>query len=102
MRLADRHGKPLSQVAVEYPDWELAYWSVWFEVEPTDGERVELAIARFFQSWISGHIEKGKPVPKLQDLMLSSHWAKQAEDPEALLRASFKRAAALTKANQKD
>lgn len=74
MRLADRHGKPLSQVASEYPAWELPYWSVWMARTPSDGQRVEIAVARLHQSWLSAHSKKGQQAPPIERLLLDDYW----------------------------
>lgn len=75
MRLADRHGRPLSQVASEYPAWELPYWSVWMARTPSDGQRAEIAVARLHQSWLSAHQKKGQQAPPIERLLMPDYWA---------------------------
>lgn len=96
MRLADRHGKPLSQVAEEYPAWELPYWSVWMAHTPTDGQRVEIAVARLHSQWLGAHMKKGKQPPPPQDLLLPDYWLEH--DRRVHLRRSQDDISALTQA----
>lgn len=77
--MADRHGQPLSFVLENYPAWELPYWAAWYSREPTDGQRVEFAVARFMCSWASAHTEKGKPKPKVSDYLIKDYWEEKAE-----------------------
>lgn len=74
MRIADRHGRPLSQVASEYPAWELPYWSVWMARTPSDGQRAEVAVARLHQSWLSAHQKKGHQAPPIERLLMPDYW----------------------------
>lgn len=78
MRVADRHGRPLSEV-LAYPSWELAYWSVWMSREPDDGARVERILAIFLSQWTGAHIKKGAKPPSPQDLMWPDYWSEQNE-----------------------
>jgi len=77
MRVADRHGRPLSQVLSEYPDWEMSYWAAWGHREPTDGAKVEAILARFFSSWIGAHSKKGRKIPSPSELVYPSYWCEQ-------------------------
>lgn len=104
MRLADRHGKPLSQV-LDYPAWELSYWAAWMAREPTDGQRVEFSIANFFSKWLSANSKKGARVPEARDLILPDYWSQKAEqahqasaalDVKAIV-SEFARAGAIVK-----
>lgn len=78
MRVADRHGRPLSEV-LEYPAWEMPYWASWYSREPSDGQRAEFAVARFMCSWLGAHTEKGKPKPKVSDCVMEDYWENKAE-----------------------
>ena len=104
MRLADRHGKPLSQV-LDYPAWELPYWHVWMAREPTDGQRTEYAIANFFSKWLSANSKKGARIPQPHELMLPDYWNQKAgqehqaaaeQDVKAIM-AEFARSGAVIK-----
>lgn len=79
MKLADRHGRPVSQVLSEYPGWELNYWAAWMAREPSDGRRVEFAVAHLHSTTIGINSKKGHKVPKAQDLVIPDYWAEQAE-----------------------
>lgn len=100
--MADRHGKSISQVAAEYPAWELPYWSVWLDREPTDGRRIELLLARFLQNYLGAHAKKGKKPPTLDKLIQPSFWSErgQALDQEDQLRSAAKRVQALRAATK--
>lgn len=84
MRLADRHGKPLSQVASEYPAWEIPYWSTWLAHTPTGEQRIEFQLAAFRSEWLSAHSKKGAKVPTPDKLLLPDFWDEQ--DRRAHLR----------------
>ena len=89
MKLADRHGRPLSEV-LDYPAWELPFWAVWMAREPDEGRRVESIFARFFSAYLSAHSKKGKSVPKPAELVWPDYWqetnSKQSEETKALLK----------------
>lgn len=78
MRVADRHGRSLSEV-LDYPAWELPYWAAWISHEPTDGQRIEFAVARFMCQWTAAHMKKGKAPPKPKDFVIRDYWTEQAE-----------------------
>ena len=100
MRLADRHGQPLSQVLSDYPAWELPYWAVWISREPTDGQRVEFAVARFMTQWLHANSKKGARVPQAHELVMPDYWNEHAQKEQraaakqdvSLLVAEFARA----------
>ena len=75
MRIADRHGKPLTQVLSEYPESELPYWASWYSREPSDGQRIEFAVARFLSQYIAVHSKKGHAAPKPHELITPDWWA---------------------------
>jgi hypothetical protein len=74
MKLADRHGRPLSQVLSEYEEWELPYWASWFAHEPSDGKRVEIAIAQLTRNFIASNLKKGRKPPKIDELLIPDWW----------------------------
>lgn len=78
MRLADRHGRPLSEV-MAYSSWEMAYWSVWMSREPADGRRVEWILATFLSQWMGAHMKKGHKPPKPHELIVPDYWAQRNE-----------------------
>lgn len=75
MRIADRHGRPLSEVLSEYPAWELPYWASWLAREPDAGRRVEIAVAQLHRSFISANSKKGHKPPKIHELLVPDWWA---------------------------
>lgn len=77
MRLADRHGRPLSQV-LDYPAWEMPYWASWITREPSDGHRIEYAVARFFSQWLHANSKKGARIPQAHELTLPDFWSEHA------------------------
>lgn len=87
MQIADRHGKSMSQVASDYPAWELPYWAVWLARVPDDGKRVEVAVARLACNWSNAHRKKGAPMSKPEDHMLKDYFA---EKDAAIIRARSK------------
>ena len=99
MRLADRHGLPLSRVMSEYPAWELPYWAVWMSREPSDGRRIEWAVASLHSTFVSVNSKKGASVPKAQELVIPDYWFERHEkarlvkskaDASALIQAFAK------------
>ncbi len=74
MRIADRHGRPLSEVLSEYPEWELPYWSAWYAHEPSDGLRAEYAVAQLTRNFIAANSKKGHSPPAISDLLLPDWW----------------------------
>lgn len=105
MRLADRHSRPLSEVLSDYPAWELPYWAVWLSREPTDGQRVEYAVAQFFSNWLSANSKKGARVPQAHELVMRDYWQERALENQRiaakrdtnLIIAEFARAGASIK-----
>lgn len=96
MKLADRHGRPLSQVMSEYPAWELPYWAVWMSRVPSEGDRLEWQLACFRSQWMSANSKKGANVPKPHELVMvdwftQKHEAvakkKQQDDISAMIQA---------------
>lgn len=83
MRLADRHGQPLSKILSDYPAWELPYWAVWIAREPTDGQRVEYAVARFFSQWLHANSKKGAAIPPAHELVLQDYWQERQSQKDA-------------------
>ena len=79
MRLADRHGRPLSQVMSEYPAWELGYWASWMRRVPTGDNRVEWQLACFRSQWMSANLKKGHKPPSPQELLLPDWFQNQAD-----------------------
>lgn len=87
MRLADRHGRPLSQVLAEYPEWEIGFWRVWMAREPSPGQRVEHVNAQIAAIYRNTHLKKGARSSKPMDFMIPDYWAQQDEksDCDALI-----------------
>lgn len=79
MMLADRHGRPVSEIASEYPDWEIEYWAAWLSREPSDGVRVERAVAYLHSTFIGVNSKKGSTVPKPHELSIPNYWLEKAE-----------------------
>ena len=79
MMMADRHGRPLSEIASEYSEWEIPYWAAWYSREPTDGRRIEFAISRLHANWLGTHMKKGHKPPKPQDLVIPDYWTAEAK-----------------------
>ena len=82
MRVADRHGRSLSEVLSEYPDWEMSYWASYYAREPDSGRRVEYMLARFLSTYLSAHSKKGHQPPKPADLFLPD-WYRENHQPTA-------------------
>lgn len=74
MRIAGHLGRPLSHVLSEVPDRELAYWAAWFAHEPSDGQRVEYAIAQLTRNFIAANSKKGHKPPSISDLLMPDWW----------------------------
>lgn len=79
MRLADRHGRPLSQVLAEYEDWEIPYWQLWMDREPLPGRRVEYVAAQIASNHANMHRKKGARAVKPVDFMIPDYWHQLAE-----------------------
>lgn len=85
MRIADRHGRPLSEVLSDYPAWELPFWASWYSHELSDGHRTEIAVARLTRNFIAANSKKGHQPPDLEDLVIGDWWAEK--NRESALRA---------------
>lgn len=79
MRLADRHGRPLSRVLAEYPAWELRYWQVWMAREPLPGHRVEYVLAQIAANHVNMNRKKGASPLKPADFMIPDYWQQLAD-----------------------
>lgn len=93
MRLADRHGRPLSEVLSDYPEWELPFWASWMAREPDSGRRVEIMVAKLLRTFISANSKKHHKPPDLEDLVIPDWWAEKnhrlsaRRDVDALINA---------------
>lgn len=106
MRIADRHGRPLSEVLSEYPAWELPYWASWFAHEPDAGRRVEIAVAQLTRNFIAANSKKGHKPPKIADLIVPDWWAEHnhkraAQDDIRTLTEAFSDAGIPIKINSR-
>lgn len=75
MKIADRHGRPLSEVLSEYPEWELPFWDSYYTREPDAGRRVEFIVARLLSTFIAVNSKKGHKPPRPSDLVIPDWWA---------------------------
>lgn len=73
MRLAERLGVSLKTLLTDYSKKELDLWLVWVQHEPTEGERIELAVARM-ASLTHNLNTKKQDHSKPQDYMFQSKW----------------------------
>lgn len=93
MKLADRHGKPLSQVLAEYPAWELPYWQTYYALDPPPEEKLELIVAKGICLYANANSGKGKRKHTPSDYMYPDMFKKlQEQDNNDTIRHAFAKA----------
>lgn len=75
MRLAERLGVSLRTLLSDYTRNELNLWFAWMAKEPTEGERIELAVARLAALTHNINSKKQHHV-KPKDFMYQAQWVK--------------------------
>lgn len=88
MRLAERLGVSLRSLLRDYTKNEIDLWIVYFSKEPSEGERIELAVARLCALFKKAHSEKGTKVD-ISDYLFKADWNPLQDDLE-LFRKTLK------------
>lgn len=68
MRLSVLYRRPLEEVR-QWPLSDLRLLREYLRREPAPDERIEIAIAMLRRDYTSAHMERGKPVPKLEKFL---------------------------------
>lgn len=90
MRLAERLGVSLKQLLSDYTRKELDLWVAWIAKEPSDGQKIEYALANLTMLTFNINSEKQNH-RTANDFIYKADWTPELTADVDLLRASLNR-----------